>query len=198
MHRSYGPHSTGVISAADVMRLTPSVTFGQVGEFYGTGQSQISIRGVQSTSGVPTTGVYIDDTPIQSRTGVSPSLTNAYPKVFDLERVEVLRGPQGTLFGTGSMGGAVRFITPDPVYAGSEYYARSEVNSTDNGGTGYEFGLAGGAAIIDDVLGFRASFWRQKESGYIDRLDRVSKEVTERDINSEDSDAHRLGMASDR
>lgn len=184
----------GVRSADDLMRLTPSVTFGQVGQFYGTGQTQISIRGLQSTSGVPTTGVYIDDTPIQSRTGISPSLTNAYPKIFDLDRVEVLRGPQGTLFGTGSMGGAVRFITPDPVYVAPEFYARSEVNSTQHGGTGYEMGLAGGAPIIEDALGFRASVWHQKEGGYIDRLDRASKEVTERDINSEESNVGRIAL----
>jgi iron complex outermembrane receptor protein len=184
----------GVRSADDLMRLTPSVTFGQGGQYYGTGQTNISVRGVQSTSGVPTTGVYIDDTPLQTRTGVSPSLTNAYPKIFDLDRVEVLRGPQGTLFGTGSMGGAVRFITPNPVYGATELYARSEVNSTEHGGTGYEAGLAGGAGIVEDVLGFRASFWHQKESGYIDRLDRVSKQVSDRDINSEESNVGRVAL----
>lgn len=184
----------GVRSVEDLTRLTPSITFGQGGQYYGTGQTQISIRGVQSTSGVPTTGVYIDDTPIQSRTGVSPSLTNVYPKIFDLDRVEVLRGPQGTLFGTGSMGGAVRFITPDPVYVTPELYSRSEVNSTEQGDLGYEFGVAGGAPIVEDVLGFRASFWHQKEGGYLDRLDRVSKQVTDRDINSEESNVGRIAL----
>jgi outer membrane receptor protein involved in Fe transport len=184
----------GVRSMDDLSRLTPSISFGQGGQYYGTGQTQISIRGVQSTSGVPTTGVYIDDTPIQSRTGISPSLTNAYPKIFDLNRVEVLRGPQGTLFGTGSMGGAVRFITPDPNYATPELYARSEVNSTKHGDIGYELGVAGGAPIVDDVLGFRASFWHQKEGGYVDSLDRVSKAVTDRDINSEDSNVGRVAL----
>jgi iron complex outermembrane receptor protein len=184
----------GVRSMDDLSRLTPSISFGQGGEFYGTGQTQIAIRGVQSTSGVPTTGVYIDDTPIQSRTGVSPSLTNAYPKIFDLDRVEVLRGPQGTLFGTGSMGGAVRFITPEPVYGTPELYSRSEVNSTKHGDIGYELGVAGGAPIVDDVLGFRASFWHQKEGGYIDRLDRVSKAVMDEDINSEESNVGRVAL----
>ena len=82
----------GVRSADDLMRLTPSITFGQGGQYYGTGQTNISVRGVQSTSGVPTTGVYIDDTPIQTRTGVSPSLTNAYPKIFDLNRAQIENG----------------------------------------------------------------------------------------------------------
>jgi len=184
----------GVRTTDDLMRLTPSITFGQSAGFYGTGQSNISIRGIQSTSGIPTTGVYIDDTPIQTRTGVSPSLTNAYPKLFDLDRVEVLRGPQGTLFGTASLGGAVRFITPDPVMSGTKVYARSEVAATERGGISYEGGLAGGAALVDDTLGFRASVWHRHDAGYIDRLDRVSRLVTDRDINSSDSYAARFAL----
>jgi iron complex outermembrane receptor protein len=184
----------GVRSADDLMRLTPSITFGQSSQFYGTGQSNISIRGIQSTSGIPTTGVYIDDTPVQTRTGVSPSLTNAYPQIFDLDRVEVLRGPQGTLFGTGSLGGAVRFITPAPVLGGSKLYARSEMSATENGGMGYEAGVAGGAAIVDDTLGFRASISHRYESGYIDRLDRGTGRVAERDINDARSTVGRVAL----
>lgn len=184
----------GVRSAADLMRMTPSVTFGQDAQFYGTGQTNIAVRGIQSTSGIPTTGVYIDDTPIQTRTGISPSLGNAYPKMFDLDRVEVLRGPQGTLFGTGSMGGAVRFITPEPVMDAATLYTRSEVGATENGGTSYEQGVAGGAPIIEDTLGFRASAWHRYDAGYVDRLDRSTKQVTQRDINSERSTVARLAV----
>lgn len=184
----------GVRSADDLMRLTPSITFGQSSQFYGTGQSNISIRGIQSTSGIPTTGVYIDDTPIQTRTGVSPSLTNAYPQIFDLERVEVLRGPQGTLFGTASLGGAVRFITPDPVLSGTKIYARAELSTTEKGSESYEAGVAGGTAIVEDKIGFRASVWHRHDGGYIDRLDRVTRDVAEKDINSSDSYAARFAL----
>lgn len=184
----------GVRSTDDLMRFTPSITFGQSSGFYGTGQSNISIRGVQSTSGIPTVGVYIDDTPIQTRTGVSPSLTNAYPILFDLDRVEVLRGPQGTLFGTASLGGAVRFITPEPVMDGARIYARTELATTYRGGISYEAGLAGGAALVDDTVGFRASVYHRHDAGYIDRLGRVSREVVEKDINSSDSYAVRLAL----
>jgi len=184
----------GVHTAADLMRLTPSVTFGQDNQFYGTGQTNISIRGIQSSSGIPTTGVYIDDTPIQTRTGISPSLTNAYPQIFDLDRVEVLRGPQGTLFGTGSMGGAVRFITPEPNMRTAALYTRSEVGSTEHGGISYEQGVAGGAPIVEDTLGFRASFWHRYDAGYIDRLDRVTKQLAQKDINGQHSNAGRIAL----
>lgn len=184
----------GIRTTDDLMRFTPSITFGQSSGFYGTGQSNISIRGVQSTSGIPTVGVYVDDTPIQTRTGVSPSLTNAYPILFDLDRVEVLRGPQGTLFGTASLGGAVRFITPDPVLNGAKIYGRTEVATTHRGGISYEGGLAGGAALVDDTLGFRASIYHRHDAGYIDRLGRVSREVVEKDINSSNSFAARFAL----
>lgn len=184
----------GVRTTDDLMRFTPSITFGQSSGFYGTGQSNISIRGVQSTSGIPTVGVYVDDTPIQTRTGVSPSLTNAYPILFDLDRVEVLRGPQGTLFGTASLGGAVRFITPDPLLNDTKIYGRTEVATTYRGGISYEAGLAGGAAIVEDTLGFRASVYHRHDAGYIDRIGRVSREVEEKDINSSNSFAARFAL----
>lgn len=184
----------GVRSVDDLMRLTPSITFGQDSQTFGTGQTSIAIRGIQSASGIPTTGIYIDDTPIQTRTGVSPSLGNAYPEIFDLDRVEVLRGPQGTLFGTGSVGGAVRFITPDPAFGKSSLYARSEVSSTEHGGISYEAGVAGGTPIIEDVLGLRASVWHRHDAGYVDRLDRVSKQRVQKDINSGDSNSARVAL----
>lgn len=184
----------GVRSMTDIARLTPSITFGQNSLYYGTGQSTISIRGIDSVSGIPTTGVYIDDTPIQTRLGVSPSLTNAYPQVFDLDRVEVLRGPQGTLFGSGSVGGAVRFIMPEPSLTESSYYGRTEVADTRNGAPSYELGLAGGTPILDNRIGFRGSLWYRDDGGYVDRLDPITNQVTQKNINDQQSYSGRLAV----
>lgn len=186
--------SRGVRSFSDLAKLTPSVSFGQSALAYGTGQTNIAIRGVTTVSGVPTTGVYIDDTPVQTRNGGSPSLTNPYPQIFDLDRVEVLRGPQGTLFGTGSMGGAVRFITPEPSYSDASFYGRSEVSSTNHGGISFEAGGAAGIPIVEDKLGLRGSVWYRHDSGYIDRLDRVTKQLVKRDINDQDSLNARIAL----
>ncbi len=184
----------GVRSMDDLARMTPGITFGQNSLYYGTGQSNISIRGVSSASGIPTTGVYIDDTPIQTRLGVSPDLTNPYPEVFDLDRIEVLRGPQGTLFGSGSVGGAVRFITPAPSLSEMSIYGRSEVSTTEDGAPSYESGLAGGAPIVEDKLGFRASVWYRHDGGYIDRLDPYTHAVVKKDTNSQDSFSSRVAL----
>jgi outer membrane receptor protein involved in Fe transport len=184
----------GVRSIADIASITPGVTFGQSSVLYGTGQTSIAIRGVDSASGIPTTGVYIDDTPVQTRIGVSPSLSNPYPQVFDLERLEVLRGPQGTLFGSGSVGGAIRFILPKPEYNDVSVYGRTEVATTQHGATSYEAGLAGGAPLVEDKIGFRASVWYRHDGGYIDRLDPLTKDLLDKDINSSNTLSARLAV----
>jgi len=184
----------GVRSVGDIAQITPGISFGQSATLYGTGQTTIAIRGVDSSSGIPTTGIYIDDTPVQTRVGVSPSLSNPYPQVFDLDRVEVLRGPQGTLFGSGSVGGALRFIMPKPNYDSLSIYGRTELATTRHGSESYEAGLAVGAPIVTDKVGVRASAWYRRDGGYIDRLDRVTKEVTQKDINSSDSFTGRIAV----
>ncbi|BAV64267.1 TonB-dependent receptor [Sphingobium cloacae] len=186
----------GVRSIADIAQITPGVTFGQSAVLYGTGQTSIAIRGVDSASGIPTTGVYIDDTPVQTRIGVSPSLSNPYPQVFDLERLEVLRGPQGTLFGSGSVGGAIRFILPKPEYNDVSVYGRTEIATTQHGATSYEAGLAGGAPLVEDKVGFRASVWYRHDGGYIDRLDRYTHKPLDSDINNSDTFSARLALGA--
>jgi outer membrane receptor protein involved in Fe transport len=73
------------------------------------GASQPTIRGIFSPVGSATVGLYIDETPIHVRPLLFTGSPN--PHLFDLERVEVLRGPQGTLFGASSLGGTIRLIT---------------------------------------------------------------------------------------
>ena len=110
------------------------------------GRSRI-IRGISSTTGAATTGVYLDESPIQVRNAGFTS-TNVYPETFDLERIEVLRGPQGTLFGAGSQGGTVRFITPQPSLTRFQVYARSEASVIQGGDPGAELGVAVGGPIV--------------------------------------------------
>ena len=90
--------------------------------FDNSGTNNISIRGISGTGGAGTTGIYLDDTPIQMR-ALAFNPDEALPKSFDIERVEVLRGPQGTLFGAGSEGGTVRYITTQPSLTKTSIYA---------------------------------------------------------------------------
>ena len=81
---------------------------------------------------------------------------DALPKSFDIDRVEVLRGPQGTLFGAGSEGGTVRYITTQPSLTKTSIYSREEVSYTQGGAPSYEAGVAAGGPLIDGTLGVRA------------------------------------------
>jgi iron complex outermembrane recepter protein len=185
----------GVKGIADITRMTPGIELNPNG--FGT-QADISIRGISSQVGAATTGIYIDDTPIQTRV-VGYSATNTYPQVFDLDRVEVLRGPQGTLFGSGSEGGTIRFITPQPSLTRYSLYARTEVAGTDGGSASYEGGVAVGGPIKRDVLGFRLSVWDRHDGGYVDRKN-LNPELNgsapvEKNANYSDTQVARLALA---
>ena len=131
----------GIKDFADVARFTPGVAFD-------TSQTnQISIRGISSSGGSGTTGIYIDDVPIQVR-NLGFNSDDALIKLFDLDRVEVLRGPQGTLFGAGSEGGTVRYITVQPSLTKTSVNAKVETSYTEGGTPSYEAGVAGGMPIM--------------------------------------------------
>jgi len=154
----------GIKDFTDIARFTPGVAIDPAGT------NTIAIRGISASAGAATTGVYIDDTPIQMRAlGFDPDQT--LPKSFDLQRVEVLRGPQGTLFGAGSEGGTVRYILNPPSVTTTTTSARAEISHTENGGMNYEAGVAQGGPIIDNVLGFHATAWFRQDGGWIDRYD---------------------------
>jgi iron complex outermembrane recepter protein len=173
----------GVKTIEDVTRFTPGVQFDP-------GDNSVSIRGISSGAGAGTTGVYIDDTPIQMR-ALGFSADDTLPAIFDLDRVEILRGPQGTLFGAGSEGGTIRYITPQPSLTSLDVVGRAEVSTTAHGSQSYEAGVAVGAPLINDVLGFRISAWHRKDAGWIDRVDNATIGpdhprgiVTDKDANS--------------
>ena len=171
----------GLRSIDDLTRLTPGVTFQRDGTTasgnFNDEDSDINIRGVDSTAGTSTVGIYIDDTPIQGR-HISFTSFNAFPALFDLERVEVLRGPQGTLFGAGSEGGTVRFIQPSPDLHTDSMYMRSELATTHNGGATYELGAALGGPIIDDTLGFRLSASYREDGGWVNHVNYSNQAIT--------------------
>src|SRR5207244_4288012 len=148
------------------------------------------------TTGAQTTGVYLDDTPLQKRNALS-NITGGgtpIPVLFDLERVEVLRGPQGTLFGGSAEGGAVRFITPTPSLTKYSGYARAESSFTEDGSPSYEGGLAGGGPIVENLLGFRASIFVRQTGGYIDHVDRYTGTSLASNTNSSNDVAGRVAL----
>ena len=173
--------SQGLKNIDDLSRLSPGITFSRNGTGsnanYNDENSDISIRGIDSAAGSSTTGVYMDDTPIQSR-HIGFGAVNVFPQLFDVDRVEVLRGPQGTLFGAGAEGGVVRFITPTPNLVGQTGYVRAESAWTSGGDPSYELGGAMGTALVDNVLGLRVSASYRRDGGWVDRVNYSQSDPT--------------------
>ncbi len=156
----------GIRDISDVALTVPGLRM----DDRAVGGSGISIRGIFSNTGASTTGVYIDDTSVAVRTGIDANMQPIYAGLFDIDRVEVLRGPQGTLYGAGSEGGTVRFISTRPSLDEYSIYSRAEAATTKEGEPTYEVGVAGGGPIVDGVLGFRASLWKRQDGGWLDRI----------------------------
>ena len=157
---------TGSSSLEDVARSVASLTIQNLGP----GQSQVAVRGVSAGQIVrdqpgvkEQVGVYLDESVI------SLSLFTPDIDLFDLNRVETLRGPQGTLFGSGSVGGTIRYITNQPRLGEYEGMVEGNVNVIDGGGTGGH-----GKGVINLPLGenaaIRAVGYYTRYGGFIDAL----------------------------
>jgi len=158
----------GLSSLSDFENLVPSLSVQE----YGPGQNKISIRGIADPGNIDPTNledqslvaVYLDDTPI-SLQGATPDL-----KVFDLERVEVLRGPQGTLYGAGSMAGTIRFISRKPDPDSTFGYVEAVGSATDDGGGNYNVRGSFNTPLVAQKVGLSVSAYQGHDSGYIDNV----------------------------
>jgi outer membrane receptor protein involved in Fe transport len=177
----------GIKDFSDVVRFTPGVSFDT------NETNRISIRGISSSGGSGTTGIYIDDVPIQIR-ALGFNADDSLLKVFDLDRIEILRGPQGTLFGAGSEGGTVRYITSQPNLDKSDIYARAESSFTEGGSLSYEAGVSGGTPLIPGTLAVKASVYYRRDGGWIDRIDPTTLNLVEPNANFDETTAARVAL----
>ena len=103
--------AAGVSSFSTVASETPGISIRSAGP----GQNEIEMRGLTSSGGAaPTVGFYLDEVPLSPPAGANNGKVVIDPDLYDLDRVEALRGPQGTLYGSGSMGGTVKLVTAQP------------------------------------------------------------------------------------
>lgn len=132
------------------------------------GVGRLVLRGVNTGGVSSTVAVYVDETPFGSSTGlVNGAVLAGDIDTFDLARIEVLRGPQGTLYGASSLGGVLKFVTNAPKIGELSARARGGLEFVDGGGTGYNLN-----GVINVPLGkiaaFRGSAFYRKEAGWID------------------------------
>jgi outer membrane receptor protein involved in Fe transport len=185
----------GVIkSIDDISAMTPGLQFA-VPNGFSSAFTTIAIRGLNTNTGPPTVGVYLDETVILSRLSGYANQGNVYPMVWDLDRVEVLRGPQGTLFGASSEGGTVRFISNQPSLSTFSGTARADLSETEGGRLSYVTAAAVGGPIIQDELGYRVSIWDEQDGGWVNRVNPIDGSLVARDANTMDKFAAKAALA---
>jgi len=129
----------------------------------------VAIRGITSAPATnPTVGIVVDDVPFGSSTSLGQGYQAPDINPLDLERVEVLRGPQGTLYGADSIGGLLKFVTVDPSTEGVSGRVQAGTSSVRNGAEpGYDMSVAVNVPV-GDQLALRASGFTRQDPGYID------------------------------
>src|SRR5579862_273554 len=141
----------------DYATKVPNLAFAPTGDGVGTART-VSIRGI---SGDNVTGFYIDDTPLPD---------SLDPRVLDIDHIEVLRGPQGTLYGARSMGGVVRLITKEPSLNNFDATVHGGISSTER--TNQPNYTADGVVnipIVQDHMALRLSGFYDGEAGWFKR-----------------------------
>lgn len=136
----------------------------------GPGQTELEMRGLASSGGSsPTVGFYLDDTPMTAPPFTPTGKVVIDPDLFDLNRVEVLRGPQGTLYGSGSMGGTIRLIPNEPNLQNFEGNVDTLISGTQGGGANTGINAMFNIPLVDNVLALRVVFTEKYTSGWINR-----------------------------
>lgn len=155
---------TGSVKLEDYAARVPGLSVNNLTA--GGLQNSVSLRGVTTGPlGSPTVGVFVDDTPLTSSTATNvPDLDPA-----DLERIEVLRGPQGTLYGGGSMGGLIKYVTRAPDYDRFSTRLQVDGSSVANGDYGGGARAAMNAPVTDSIA-VRASAFARRDPGFIENL----------------------------
>ncbi len=157
----------GITTVAQVAEQTPGISL----RTSGPGQTELEMRGMSSSGGSsPTVGFYLDETPLSPPAASLNGKVVIDPDLFDLNRVEVLRGPQGTLYGAGSMGGTIRVITNQPDltrYAGD---IDMTLSGTVGGGANPTGKIMANFPIVTDKLALRIVGTEGYTSGWDDRF----------------------------
>jgi iron complex outermembrane receptor protein len=157
---------------AEALSTVPGVSMtGQNATSLIGGGGQVAIRGVTASAsqlaGSSPIGYYVDSVPFGLvKSAIAPDMD-----AYDLQRVEVLRGPQGTLYGANSEGGLVRILTNDADLNSFDFKGRTSVSTTEGGGENYRADMALNAPLVDGILGARLVVGEASTSGWINSPD---------------------------
>src|ERR1700722_16036256 len=156
----------GVTDLVEVAQQVPGVSF----KTSGPGQTELEMRGLTSTGGEsPTVGFYLDETALTPPAMAQNGKVVIDPNLFDLNRIEILRGPQGTLYGAGSMGGKIKLVTnaPDPKQVAASVQGIG--SGTDGGGFNHTENAMLNLPLLQDFAALRLVVTDKHIAGWIDR-----------------------------
>src|SRR5208283_2075707 len=139
----------GITDLSTLATATPGVSL----KNNGPGQTELEMRGMTSSGGnSPTVGFYLDDVPMTAPADSQNGKVIIDPTLYDLNRVEVLRGPQGTLYGSGSMGGTIKLITNQPNLTEFQGSAQTILSGTDGGGFNHNENVMLNIPLVENQL----------------------------------------------
>jgi outer membrane receptor protein involved in Fe transport len=156
----------GVTDLVEVAQQVPGVSF----KTSGPGQTEFEMRGLTSTGGEsPTVGFYLDETALTPPAMAQNGKVVIDPNLFDLNRIEILRGPQGTLYGAGSMGGTIKLVTNQPDLQRFGVNAQAVLSDTDGGGFNHTENAMLNVPLAQGIAALRIVGTDSSISGWIDR-----------------------------
>jgi iron complex outermembrane recepter protein len=157
----------GLTDLSDLMQSVPGVSM----RTSGPGMAEFEMRGISSTGGnSPTVGFYFDDTPLTAPAATNEGKIVISPSLYDLDRVEVLRGPQGTLYGSGSMGGTIKVVPKAPNPDRFETSAEVSGGDTEGGGFNHAENAMVNLPFGSGLAALRLVGSYEHDSGWIDRV----------------------------
>src|SRR5690625_37344 len=168
-------------SFADYARQVPGLNIISSGE----GQAQLVLRGVTSggAQSNATVGTYVDGVPYGSSTVYSlGSILTPDIDPADLQRIEVLRGPQGTLYGSNTLGGLIKFVTTPPDTRHAAARVKLGYRSIAGGGAGFDVHAMVNLPVKEDKLGLRVNAYHRDDPGYIDNVATGRSDVNQADV----------------
>jgi outer membrane receptor protein involved in Fe transport len=170
----------GVTSLSGVLKYIPGVNFNDDGA---PGQGSITMRGVANIFSTPSVGIYLDDIPYGSVTAFAEGANFALDSLLgNVERIEVTKGPQGTLFGAAAMGGSLRYITKEPSLTDFSGRFATDLSNTSQGGFNQLYKAGVDVPIVSDKLSLGVSGFYQDNEGFIDQALRSEEDINDAEL----------------
>jgi iron complex outermembrane receptor protein len=158
------------------------------------GNAIFSIRGIYPIGGNPTTALYLDDVPITG--GISGGYANSpEPFIADTTRVEILKGPQGTLYGDSSLGGAIKYVTNLPNASAFSGHWNVEGSTTEDAAGSSAANATLNVPLVSNTLALRASVGYREDGGYLDNVSPYTHQVDGTNVNGFSAEAGRISLA---